>query len=118
MIAFLSIACPRLLEKEGLHQAAEVGIGDDGYIPGEVKYTAPEISDLSKASTCKGKFLSDPTFAFTLEAYANGTPAPKILPKEVDITQAATFLLKTPDFSKTEAVKAYAHTIVAPAIDY
>ena len=96
----------------------ELWIGDDGYIPGEVKYTAPEISDLSKASTCKGKFLSDPTFAFTLEAYANGTPAPKILPKEVDITQAATFLLKTPDFSKTEAVKAYAHTIVAPAIDY
>ena len=30
----------------------------------------------------KGKFLSDPEFAFTLEAYANGTPALNILPKE------------------------------------
>ena len=42
----------------------------------------PEISDLCKASTFKGKFLSDPKFAFTLEAHANGTPAPNILPKE------------------------------------
>ena len=39
-------------------------------------------SDLCKAFTLKGKFLSDPKFAFTLEAYANGTPAPNILPKE------------------------------------
>ena len=31
---------------------------------------------------------------------------------------AAPFLLVNPDFSKTEVVKAYAHTIVAPAIDY
>ncbi len=28
------------------------------------------------------------------------------------------FLLTNPDFSKTEMVKAYAHTVVAPAIDY
>ena len=42
----------------------------------------PEISDLCKVFTLKGKFLSDPEFAFTLEAYANGTPALNILPKE------------------------------------
>jgi hypothetical protein len=44
----------------------------------------PEISDLCKAFTLKGKFLSDPKFAFTLEAYANDTPAPNILPKEAN----------------------------------
>ena len=30
----------------------------------------------------------------------------------------ATFLLTNPDFSKMPVVKAYAHTVVAPAIDY
>jgi hypothetical protein len=44
----------------------------------------PEISDLCKAFTLKGKVLSDPKFAFTLEAYANGTPAPNILPKKAN----------------------------------
>ena len=53
-----------------------------------------------------------------LETYTNGTPAPNILPKEVDIAQATPFLLTNADFSKTEVVKAYAHTVVAPAIDY
>jgi len=38
--------------------------------------------------------------------------------KEVDMSVTAPFLLVNPDFSKTEVVKAYAHTIVAPAIDY
>jgi hypothetical protein len=57
----------------------ELGIRDDGYVPGQVTYA---ISDLFKVSTFKGKFLSDPEFAFTLEAYTNGTPAPNILPKE------------------------------------
>ena len=57
----------------------ELGIRDDGYVPGQVTYA---ISDLCKVSTFKGKFLSDPEFAFTLEAYTNGTPAPNILPKE------------------------------------
>ena len=28
------------------------------------------------------------------------------------------FLLTNPDFSKTEVVKAYTHTVVIPAIDY
>ena len=32
--------------------------------------------------------------------------------------RAAPFLLTNPDFSKTEMVKAYAHTVVAPVIDY
>jgi len=77
---------------------------------------------LSEASTSKGKFLSDPKYAFPLKAYANGTPAPKILPKEVDIARAASFLLTTTDFSKPDVVKevkTYAHTIVASAlIDY
>ncbi len=44
----------------------------------------PEISDLCKAFTLKGKFLSDPKFAFTLEVYANDTPDPNILPKEAN----------------------------------
>ncbi len=35
-----------------------------------------------EGSTLKGKFLSDPEFVFTLEAYVNGTTAPNILPKE------------------------------------
>ncbi len=34
------------------------------------------------------------------------------------VTVTAPFLLVNPDFSKTEVVKAYAHTIVAPVIDY
>ncbi len=62
------ITCKRTLKSKGREQLSiewELGIGDDGYIPGEVKYTAPEISDLSKASTSKGKFLSDPKYAFT-----------------------------------------------------
>ena len=37
---------------------------------------------------------------------------------EVDMVVATHFLLVNPDFSKTEVVKAYAHSIVAPAIDY
>jgi hypothetical protein len=32
--------------------------------------------------------------------------------------RATPFLLTNPDFSKTEMVKAYTHTVVAPAIDY
>jgi hypothetical protein len=32
--------------------------------------------------------------------------------------RVAPFLLTNPDFSKTEMVKAYAHTVVAHAIDY
>ncbi len=43
------------------------------------------MSDLSKDSTVNGKFLSEPRFVFTLEAYANDTHTPNILPKEVDI---------------------------------
>jgi hypothetical protein len=57
-------------------------------------------------------------YAFTLEPYVNGTPAPSHVTKEVDMAVAAPFLLANPDFSKTEVVKAYAHTIVAPAMDY
>jgi hypothetical protein len=41
-----------------------------------------------------------------------------ILPKEVDIAQTTPFLLTNPDFSKTEVVKTYAHTVVAPVVDY
>ena len=81
-------------------------------------YDTPEISDFSKVSTLKGKFLSDPTFAFTLEVYANGASAPNILPKEVDIAQTDPFLLTNTDFLKTQVVKTYTHNIVAPAIDY
>ena len=81
-------------------------------------YSEPEVSDLSKPSAAMGKFLTDAQYAFTLEPYVNGTPAPTLVTKEVDMTVAAPFLLVNPDFSKTEVVKAYAHSIVAPAIDY
>ena len=64
------------------------------------------------------KFLSDSQYAFTLEPYPNGTPAPTVVTKEVYMTVEVPFLLAKPDFSKTEVVKAYVHTIVAPAIDY
>jgi hypothetical protein len=72
---------------------------------------------LSKVSTAEGKFLSDPKYSFTFEAYANGIPAPNILPKEVDIAQPAPLLFTNPKFSRTEVVKACAHTIVAPPIE-
>jgi hypothetical protein len=72
--------------REQLSIQWELGIRDDGYVPGQVTYAAPEMlhqkSDLCKVCTLKGKFLSDPEFTFTLEAHANGTPAPNILPKE------------------------------------
>ena len=70
--------------REQLSIEWKLGIRDDGYVPGQVTYAAPEISDLCKALTLKGKFLSDPKFAFTLEAYANDTPAPNIIPKEAN----------------------------------
>jgi hypothetical protein len=65
-----------------------------------------------------GKFLSDAQYAFTLDPYANGTPAPTVVTKQVDMAVVPPFLLAKPDFSKTEVVKAYVYTIVAPDIDY
>ena len=65
-----------------------------------------------------GKFLTDAQYVFTLEPYVNGTPAPTLVIKEVDMTVTAPFLLVNPDFSKTEVVKAYTNTIVDPVIDY
>ncbi len=81
-------------------------------------YAEPEVSDLSKPSVSMSKFLTDGQYVFTLEPYVNGTSAPTLVTKEVDMAVAAPFLWVNPDFSKTEVVKAYAHTIVAPAIDY
>jgi hypothetical protein len=57
-------------------------------------------------------------YDFTLEPYVNGTPDPTLVTKEVDMVMTAPFLLVNPDFSKTEVVKAYTHTIVVPVIDY
>ncbi len=66
-----------------------MGTGDSGrrisYVPGQVTYDASYDTrniGLVQDSTLKGKFLSDPEFAFTLEVYGNGTPAPNIVPKE------------------------------------
>ena len=68
-------------------------------------YTFPEVSDLSKPSTDTGKFLiDDAQYVFTLEPYADGTPVPTLVTKEVDMSEAAPFLLANPDFSKTEVV--------------
>jgi hypothetical protein len=83
--------------REELSIEWKLGIRDDGYVPGQVTYAAHQANycgfewlsvalalspDLCKVFTLKDKFLSDPKFAFTLEAYANDTPAPNILPKE------------------------------------
>ena len=68
-------------------------------------YTQPQVSDLSNPSSVMGKFLSDTQYAFTLEPYANGTPTPTVMTKEVDIAVTAPFLLANPDSSKTEVVK-------------
>ena len=64
----------------------------------------PTCPSLSKPSTTMGKFLSDTQYEFTLEPYADGTPAPTVVTKEADMALAAPFLLARPDFSKTEVV--------------
>jgi hypothetical protein len=51
-----------------------------------------------------GKFLSDVQYDFTLEPYADGTPGPTVVTKEVDMTVTFPFLLVKSDFSKTEVV--------------
>jgi hypothetical protein len=48
----------------------------------------------------------------------NGTPAPSVVTKEVDMTVTAPFLLARPDFSKTEMIKTYSYIIVAPVMDF
>jgi hypothetical protein len=66
-------------KRAGIEQLSiewELGSGDDGYIAGQVTYTEPEVSDLSKPSASMGKFLTNAQYAFTLEPYVNGTPAP------------------------------------------
>ena len=66
------------------------------------------------------KALTESKYAFQLEPYENGASAPTLLQPEVALSVAAPFLLTNagPDFSKMQVVKAYAHTIMAPAIDY
>jgi hypothetical protein len=81
-------------------------------------YTPSEKADLSKASVRGGKALTESQYSFQLEPYENGAPAPTLLQPEVPVADASPFLLTDPDFSKMDVVKAYAHTIVAPAIDY
>jgi hypothetical protein len=62
--------------------------------------------------------FSNSQYSFQLELYENGAPAPTLLQPEVPVADASPFLLTDPEFSKIDVVKAYAHTIVAPAIDY
>ncbi len=64
------------------------------------------------------KFLSDTQYVFALEPYTDGTPDPTVVTKEVDRLWKLMFYWLKPDFSKTEVVKAYVGTIVAPAMDY
>ena len=87
------------------------GIMQQGYAPSEK-------ADLSKASVRRGKALTESQYSFQLEPYENGAPAPTLLQQEVPVSDASPFLLTDPDFSKMDVVKAYVHTIVAPAIDY
>ena len=54
------------LKREGTEQLSiqwELGIWDDGYIAGQVTYTEPQVSDLSKPSAAAGKFPSDARYA-------------------------------------------------------
>ena len=76
-------------------------------------FSDAEKADLTKASAQNGKVLSDPRFAFQLEAYPHGHPPRTLLQKAAEMSSAAPFLLVNPDFSKMDVVKAYAHTIVA-----
>jgi hypothetical protein len=39
------------------------------------------------------KFLSDTQYVFTLEPYTDGTPAPTVVTKKVDMAVAVHFLL-------------------------
>jgi hypothetical protein len=87
------------------------GIMQQGYAPSEK-------ADLSKVSVRGGKALTNSQYSFQLEPYENGAPAPTLLQPEVPVVDASPFLLTDPDFSKMDVVKAYAHTFVAPAIDY
>jgi hypothetical protein len=57
-------------------------------------------------------------YAFTLEPYADGTPSPTVVTKEANMALTAPFLLARPELSKTEVVKAYTYSIVAPVMDY
>jgi len=68
-----------VLKNGGTGRRLELGSGDDGYIAGQVTYSEPEVSDLSKPSTSMGKFLTDAQYAFTFEPYVNGTPAPTLV---------------------------------------
>ncbi len=52
--------------REQLSIQWELGIRDDGYVPGQVTYAATRNIGLVQDSTLKGKFLSDPEFHFTL----------------------------------------------------
>ena len=47
-----------------------------------------EKADLTKASARNGKVLTDPTFAFQLVVYPDGSPAPILLQKEVEMSTA------------------------------
>ena len=67
----------------------------------------------SRHVTLEGKALTESMYIFQLEPYENGSPAPTLLQPE-----AAPFMLTNPDFSQMTVVKAYAHSVVAPAIDY
>jgi hypothetical protein len=49
--------------------------------------------------------------------HVHGTPVPTLVTKEVDMTVVAAFLLVNPDFSRTEVVKTYAHTIVVRLLE-
>jgi hypothetical protein len=79
----------------------------------------PEKADLSKASARNGKVLSDQSYV----CFPDGTLSrwissayPGAAENKVLMSTAAPFLLTNPDFSWMEAVKAYAHTIVTPAL--
>ena len=68
--------------REQLSIQWELGIRDDGHSMFLDRSHMMQKYRTCEDSTLKGKFLSDPEFAFTLEAYGNGTPVPNILPKE------------------------------------
>jgi hypothetical protein len=79
-----------------------------------------ELGDVNDAPAAK-KHSNAPPSAEEQEGtkhIAKEDAPPTLLQLEVPVADASPFLLTNPDFSQMDVVKAYAHTIVAPAIDY
>ena len=111
--------CHSPLSKRCRYLAAQSGkIDQDKWL--QVGRWEELVSGPRKAKSVSNSVLNGSWGLGTTDVYIGEVQytSPEISGLEVDISQLAPFLLTNPDFSKTEVVKDYAHTIVAPAIDY